>query len=71
MFLQLYAGVAADQLGAVFQMLHAANLHADRRIELERTAAGGDLRIAVNDANLLTQLVDKDGYTLALGDRAS
>ena len=62
--------MAADQLGAVFQMLHAANLHADRRIELERTAAGGDLRIAVNDADLLTQLVDKDGYALALGDRA-
>ena len=51
-------------------MLDTAHLHADRCVELERASAGGDLRIAVDDADLLTQLVDEDGNTVGFGDDA-
>ena len=45
--------MAADQLGAVFEVLHAADLHADRGVELEGAAAGRDLRVAVDEVGPL------------------
>ena len=69
LFLTTGTRVAADQLGAVFEVLHAADLHADRGVELEGAAAGRDLRVAVDDADLFAQLVDEDRDALALCDR--
>ena len=63
----LGAGVVADELaGRVLQALHAADVDADRRIILQGAAAGGDLGVAVDDADLLAQLVDEDADRVGL-----
>ena len=69
-FDHLDTGVAADHLGAVFQVLHAAHIQAHGCIELKRAAAGRHLRAAVDHAHLFAQLVDENRHAVALGDRA-
>ena len=64
----LGAGAAADEGGAVFQMFHPADLNAHGGVELQGTAAGGGFGVAVHDADLFAQLVDKNDHAVALGD---
>src|SRR4051812_26719735 len=56
----LDADPAADRLGALLEGLDATDVEPDRRVELQRAATGGDLGRAVDDADLLAQLVDED-----------
>ena len=56
----LYFGTRADNGITVFQRCDAANVDADRRIELQRAPAGGGLRIAKHHANLFADLINKD-----------
>ena len=62
----LCTGMAADQMISVLDMLHTAHINTDGRIELQCTAAGGNLRIAVHHTHLFTQLVDKNSHTAGL-----
>ena len=57
-----------DHLAALLEGLDPSHIHTDGRIELERAAAGSCLRIAEHDADLLTELVDKDDGTVGLAD---
>src|SRR4051794_10425997 len=70
----LDAHPAADRLGALLEGLDAADVEPDRRVELQRPATGGDLGGAVDDADLLAQLVDEDrggaGVVQRTGDLA-
>src|SRR5664280_14608 len=50
-------GPVADRLGAVLEGLDPPHVEPDGRVELERLAAGGGLRAAEHDADLLAQLV--------------
>ena len=61
-------GTVADDLAAGLQRLDTAHVNADGGIELQRTAAGGDLRVAIHDAHLLAQLVDEDNDGISLVD---
>ena len=53
----LDAHAVAHGLGAVLESLDAADVESYRCVELERLAAGGDLRIAEHHADLLAQLI--------------
>ena len=66
----LHAGAAADDDVAVLDAGDAADVDADRRVELQRAAAGRGFRIAEHDADLLAQLVDEDEARLRLRDGA-
>src|SRR5262249_19858727 len=46
----------------------AADVHAHRRVELERIAARGGLRVAEHDADLHADLIDEDDHRVRLGD---
>src|SRR6185295_6237347 len=50
----------ADHFIAFLDLVGAADVEADRRVELQRPAAGGGLRVAEHDADLLADLVDED-----------
>ena len=50
--------------------MNAANIEPYRGIKLERIPAGGDLWVAVGDADFLPQLVEKDDRTLRLANAA-
>src|SRR5699024_9802034 len=63
-------GAVADDLGAALQGLDTPHVDAHRGIELQGPAASGDLRVAVDHAHLLAQLVDEDDDTVGLGDAA-
>jgi hypothetical protein len=56
----LHPDPVAERLGAVLQRLDPADVEADRRVELERAAAGRRLRVPEHDADLLAQLVRED-----------
>src|SRR5581483_1848544 len=56
----LHAGAAADDNVAVFDARDAADVHAHRRIELQRAAAGCRFGIAEHDADLLAELIDEN-----------
>src|SRR4051812_28451032 len=60
---------AADRVGALLQGLDPAHVQTHRGVELQRTATGGDLRRAVDDADLLPQLVDEDGGRAGVAQR--
>ena len=62
--------MAANRAVSVLEILDATHVNAHGRIELERAAAGGYLRIAVHDADLFAQLVDEDCHALGLGNDA-
>ena len=55
---------------AVLDARDAADVDADRRVELQRAAAGRRFGIAEHDADLLAQLVDEDQARLRLRDDA-
>src|SRR5438093_3972522 len=55
----LHANVRADDILLLLHGPDAPDVEAHRRIELERLATGGRLRIAEHDADLLAQLIDE------------
>jgi hypothetical protein len=61
--------VAGDDV-AFFDGGDAADVDADRGVELEGAAAGGGFGIAEHDADLLADLVDEDERGAGLGDAA-
>src|SRR5690606_19573667 len=63
-------GAVADRVAAVLEGLDAAHVQAHRGVELQRLAAGGGLRRAEHDADLLAQLVDEDGGGAGVVQRA-
>ena len=69
-FDHLHLGPVADDLRAVLQLLSLADVQPHGGVELQGAAAGRRLRIAVHDADLFTQLVDKDRDAARLVDRA-
>ena len=64
----LHLGPVTDHVTAHFQSLRFSDLHADRRIELQRPASGGSLRVAEHHTDLLTHLIDKDDAAVGLAD---
>src|SRR5947209_7737506 len=66
----LYTRAPADHDVAILDARDAADVHAHRRIELERAAAGGRFRVAEHDADLLAELVDEDQAAFRLGHGA-
>ncbi len=59
---------AADDGAALLEGLHAAQVYTHGAVELEGAAAGRDLRVAEDDADLLPQLVDEDQGRARAGD---
>src|SRR5450759_4418994 len=53
----LGAHPVADDVGPLLDRIDATDVDADRCVELQRAAAGGGLRAAEHDADLLAQLV--------------
>src|SRR5882762_7239902 len=66
----LDARSAADHHIAVLDARDAADVHAHRRVELQRAAASGRFGVAEHDADLFAQLVDEDQAALRLRHRA-
>src|ERR1700733_2096039 len=64
--LDLGAGAGDDV--ALLDSSDAADIDANRGVELERAAAGGGLRIAEHDADLFADLVDEDKRRARFGD---
>ena len=65
------AGAVADErTGGVLQALDTAHVDPHTGIVLQRASAGGDLGVAVDDADLLAQLVDEDADGVRLADDA-
>src|SRR5262249_13150785 len=60
----------ADDVVALFDRLHAANVKTNAGVEFEGASARRRLRIAEHDANLLTQLVNEDRDRFRLADRS-
>ena len=60
--------VANERTGGVLQTLDAAHINTDARVIFQCAAAGRDLGVAVDDADLLAQLVDKDADGVCLAD---
>ena len=60
----LDADTVSNHFAALLQRLNPADIHADRRIELECPSTGRNLRVSEHDTNLLTQLVDKNNDTI-------
>ena len=54
---------------AVLEVLSLSDIHTDGCIELQCLTAGRDLRVAVHDADLFTELVDEHNNTVGLCDR--
>src|SRR5690606_20138496 len=55
----LHLRLAGDHLVAVLHLAGAADLHADRAVELERVSACGGLRVSEHHPDLDSDLVDK------------
>ncbi len=66
----LHADAVADRLDAFLQRLDAADVEADRRVELQRAAARRRLRVAEHDADLLAQLVREQADRVGAVERA-
>ena len=62
--------MVADDFAVDLDSLALADLDADGAVELERAAACGDLGVAVDNADLLAQLVDEDSHAVALVNSA-
>src|SRR5690625_2400162 len=54
------ARAVTDNLGSVLNRTNSADIHSNRRIELQRAAAGGRLGATEHHTDLLTDLVDED-----------
>src|SRR5262249_3674759 len=59
---------AAHRLGADFDSINAANIKANRGVELESPATWLRFGVAKHDANLLTQLIGEDNGSLGVVD---
>ena len=71
MFLTIFALVRLPtDVGALLEGLDAADVDADRGVELQRLTAGGGFRGAEEDADLLAELVDEDRGGLGLAQPA-
>src|SRR4029077_8316019 len=66
----LDADAVADRLDAFLQRFDAADVEADRRVELERASAGRRLRAAEHDADLLAELVREETDRVGAVERA-
>src|SRR6266540_4552255 len=64
----LDAHPAAGGLIAIFDLADPPDIQADGGIKFERIAAGGRLRIAHEDADLLPELIDEDHGGVGLAD---
>jgi hypothetical protein len=64
-----FGAVAGDRF-AVFDGRDAADIEADRRIELERAPTGGGFGIAEHHADLLADLVNENQAGIRFGDRS-
>ena len=62
------SGVVSHHLTALFQCLYSADIHADRWIKFQSTPTCRCLRVSKHNSNLLTQLIDKDNYTIRFTD---
>ena len=60
--------MVTNHLSALLQSLSSADIHTDRWIELQCPSTRCCLRITEHNANLLTQLVDKDYNTVWFTD---
>src|SRR6202035_1770998 len=56
----LHPRPAADHRLAILDRADAPDVEADRRVEFQRAATGGRLRVAEHHADLLAELVDED-----------
>ena len=65
----LNAGTAANYIVAVFQRINTTYIHADSRVEFQRTATGSCFRVTEHYANLFTNLVDENGCTFGFGNQ--
>src|SRR4029450_483985 len=66
----LDADAVADRFDALLERLDAPDVEADRRIELERPAAGRRLGVPEHNADLLPELVREDRDRVGAGQRA-
>src|SRR5438270_10450524 len=69
-FDNLDLGAGTDNRIAILHRPDAADIDADRGVELQRLATGGRLRIAEHHANLLANLVDEDQTGARLRNRS-
>ncbi|MNN27166.1 hypothetical protein D3C81_1406930 [compost metagenome] len=66
----LDAGFATDHLVAFLHRAGAADVQADRGVELQRVAAGGGFRVAEHHADLHADLVDENHQAVGILDVA-
>src|SRR6185295_11454250 len=66
----LHARPASDDVVAILDGGYAADVHPNRGVELQRSAAGGGFRVSEHHADLLAQLVDEDQAALRSRDGA-
>ena len=66
----LHAHAVAERLDAFLERLDAPDVEPHRRVELQRAAARGRLRVAEHDADLLAQLVREDADRVGAVERA-
>jgi hypothetical protein len=69
-FGHLDLGPNAVLFGTLFEGLNAANIQPHRGVKLEGIAPGGDLWVAVGNADFLPQLVEKNHRTLRFANAA-
>ena len=69
-FYNFALNVVAVNIVAILELLGFANVDTNRCEELERATAGRGFGIAVNNANLFTNLVNENNNAVALGDNA-
>ena len=60
--------MAAHDLAPLLEGLALPYIQSHGRIELQRAAAGGSLRITEHHAHLLTELVNKDHHAVGTAD---
>src|SRR5699024_5957778 len=64
-------GAVSDKVAAgILQALNTADINTDTGIIFQSPAACGDFRVAIDNAHLLTKLVDKDTDGVGLADNA-
>src|SRR5690606_34745749 len=63
-------GPVTVHLAAVLERLDAAHIQPHRRVELQRSPTAGGLRATEHDADLLAELVDEDGGSAGVVQRA-
>ena len=67
-FHNFHADKVAHVFGADFNDVFFAHIQTDGRVEFQSATARGGFRVAVHDADLLTQLIDEDDAAVGFGD---